>query len=94
MARRTHISLPVLALLALAGAALAAEAPVAVSPGNPSKLALVEGRCPTFSWGEVEGAKGYELVVYRLGVEGQETRPALRERFQGSVTSWTPSLSA
>lgn len=94
MARRTFISIPVFALLALAGTALAAETPVTVSPGNPSKLILVEGRCPTFSWGEVEGAKGYELVVYRLGEEGEEAKPALRQRFQGSVTSWTPGLDA
>jgi hypothetical protein len=31
----------------------AAQAPLAVSPGDASKLAVVESRCPTFSWGEV-----------------------------------------
>jgi hypothetical protein len=41
-------------------AALAAKQPVAVSPGDAAKLALIENRCPTFSWGSVAGAKGYE----------------------------------
>ena len=77
MARRTHISILVLALLALAGAALAAQTPVAVSPGNASKVALIDGRCPTFSWAGGEGAKSYELVVYRLGEEGEEAQPVL-----------------
>jgi hypothetical protein len=94
MARRTFISIPVLALLALAGAALAAEAPVAVSPGHASKLARVEARCPTFSWGEVEGAKSYELVVYRVGERGEQAEPLLRQSFPGSVESWTPSLDS
>jgi hypothetical protein len=81
-----------LVALAVAGATLAAEAPVAVSPGNTSTFALVEGRCPTFSWGAIAGANGYELVAYRLGAEGEEARETLRQRFRGAVTSWTPSL--
>jgi len=48
--------------------------------------------CPTFSWGSVEGAKSYELVIYRLREEGEEARPVLRQTFAGSVASWTPSL--
>ena len=82
----------VLLLFGFAGAGLAAEAPVAVSPGAASKLALIEGRCPTFSWGAVTGAKGYELVVYRLGEEGPAARPVLRESFAGTASSWTPAL--
>jgi hypothetical protein len=70
----------------------AAEVPLAVSPGHASKLVLVEARCPTFSWGDVEAARGYELVIYRLGKEGAEATPVLRESFAGSVNGWTPSL--
>ena len=81
-----------LLLFGLAVAALAIEAPVAVSPGDSSKLALVEDRCPTFSWGVVSGARSYALVVYRFGGESEEARPVLRETLVGSASSWTPSL--
>ncbi len=66
--------------------------PVAVSPGDASKLALVEGRCPTFSWGEVDGAKSYELVVYRVEQGSEEAEPVLSQRISGSALGWTPSL--
>jgi hypothetical protein len=92
MARRTYIWLPVLALLALAGAALAAETPVTVSPGNPSKLALIGDTCPAFSWAGGEGAQSYELVVYRVGEEGEEAEPVLRQNLPAPAYSWTPSL--
>ena len=81
-----------LLLLCFTGSAMAAEAPLAVSPGDALKLALVESRCPAFSWGAVSGAKSYELVVYLLGEENEEARPVLRRTFDGSVFSWTPSL--
>jgi hypothetical protein len=82
--------------MVLAGAAAlwAGEAPVAVSPGDASKVTLVEGRCPTFSWGEVAGAKLFELVVYRVGENGETTRQVQRRSFPGSVESWTPSLES
>ena len=41
---------------------------------------------------QVDGAKGYELVVYRLGDQGEEARKVLRREFVGSVFGWTPSL--
>ncbi len=81
-----------LLLLGFAGVGLASEAPVAVSPGDASKLAVVEARCPTFSWGSVERAKSYELVAYRIGEEGEKADVVLRQTFPGSVDSWTPSL--
>jgi hypothetical protein len=65
---------------------------VAVSPGDAAKVAQVEDRCPTFSWGEVKGATSYELVVYRLGEQGEESQPVLRQGFAGSVDGWTPAL--
>jgi len=79
-------------VLVLCSAAWGAEGPVAVSPGNTSKLALIGDTCPTFSWGEVEGAKSYELVVYRVSEQTDEAQPVLRETFAGSASSWTPSL--
>ncbi len=78
-------SVPVLALGAISHAATGP--PVAVSPGDASKLALIGDTCPTFSWGEVDGAKSYELVVYRIGEEGEEAEPVLRQTFAGSVSS-------
>ena len=81
-----------LILFAIPGVGLAAEAPVAVSPGDASRLVLVEGRCPTFSWGDVEGANSYELIVYRIGAEAEELDPVLQRSFPGSVETWTPSL--
>lgn len=64
--------------------------PQPVSPGAESRLVSVEIRCPTFSWGMVHGAAGYELVVYRLEDTAQGARPVLREKLLGSVSSWTP----
>jgi len=63
-----------------------------VSPGSPSDAALVEARCPAFSWAEVAGARSYELVVYQIDEDGEEPGPVLRQSFAGSVSSWTPSL--
>ena len=58
----------------------------------PDRVALVESRCPTFSWGSVPGARSYELVVYLLGEEAAATQPVVRLDFAGSVTGWTPSV--
>ena len=90
MRGRTSLLAVGIALVAF-GALWAAEIPVAVSPGSATG-AMIESRCPTFSWSEVEGAKSYALVVYRLGEESEETEPVLRQSFSGSVDSWTPSL--
>jgi hypothetical protein len=65
---------------------------VAVSPGDATKVALIRDDCPTFSWGEVEGAKSYDLVVYRLGEQNEHEEPVLRRSFPGSVYGWTPAL--
>jgi hypothetical protein len=78
--------------LAISSAGQAAKAPVAVSPGNDARLAQIADACPTFSWGATEGARRYQLVIYRLGGEGEEANPVLQESFPGSASSWTPSL--
>jgi hypothetical protein len=38
------------------------------------------------------GAEGYELVVYRVTGDSEDTTPVLRQSFSGSVFGWTPSL--
>jgi len=53
---------------------------------------VIGDACPTFSWGSVNGAKSYELVVYRIGAEGEEAEPVLRQAIAGSALGWTPSL--
>ena len=74
------------------GVASAGQAPQAVSPGDPEELALVEARCPTFSWAAVEDAESYDLVVYGVEGKGADTEPVLMETLAGGVTAWTPSL--
>ncbi len=84
-------------LLVLAGVAplarpgWAGECALAVSPGSPSG-SLIGDTCPTFSWGAFAGAKSYELVVYRLGDQGEEAEPLLTQHIAGSALAWTPSL--
>jgi hypothetical protein len=48
--------------------------------------------CPTFSWSGVEGATGYELMVYRAGPDG-ELEQILRVEVQGDARGWTPSAA-
>ena len=90
---RRGIYLAVLGALLAAAPGWGEEAPVAVSPGSEDG-ALIEDRCPTFSWGEVEGARGYDLVIYRLGEESEEAVPVLRQSFAGNVDGWTPALDS
>lgn len=76
------------------GQAAGRSAPVAVSPGLDSGIARV-GACPTFSWAQVEGATGYELVLYRAseddGVTEVGAEAVRRVRIPGQASSWTPS---
>lgn len=80
-----------LSLFFVAGGGLAAEAPIAVSPGS-SEGSKIEDRCPTFSWSEVEKASRYDLVVYRIGPEGETANRLLERQLPGAAQSWTPSL--
>ena len=70
----------------------AGAGPVAVSPGDAARLVLVADGCPTFSWGRVDGALHYELVIYRLGENGEEAERLFTRRVPGAALSWTPSL--
>ena len=70
-----------------------AQRPVAVSPGTPTGFATIADRCPTFSWGFVEGAESLELIVYALTDEDlEEVEPVLAVTLPGSANSWTPAL--
>lgn len=81
-------------LLAPAVAVATLPGPVPVSPGSDLGVAVVESRCPTFSWGSVAAARAYELIVYKLGEDGEPTAPELRRGFPAGVTSWTPTLES
>ena len=74
-----------------ATAGIAGSKPVAVSPGSLTGEVIGDS-CPTFSWGEVEGAKSYELVVYRIGAESGEPQPVWRHELPGSALGWTAPL--
>lgn len=78
-------------LLVFCSTVWGAEGPVAVSPGS-STGSLIGDSCPTFSWGIVEQAESYELVIYQVEKDNEDTEPVLRQSFPGSVHGWTPSL--
>lgn len=79
-------------LLAAAAGAAGSQEPLAVSPGDSTRLVLIADSCPTFSWVAVDGAQSYELVVYRIGAQSEEAEPVFTRRIAGSALSWTPSL--
>ncbi len=90
--RSTLIALTLAALTAVT-----ASATEGVSPGDTGRLAVVEVRCPTFSWGEDDGTVAYELVAYILPEDASQTAELTADtevmfaRVAGSATSWTPS---
>ena len=87
--------------IAAAGAVWAVDAPLGVSPGSLDRVATMRDGCTTYSWQEVEGASGYELVAYELaedaavdtGLDPEQVREVLFVRLPGGVTSWTPEVS-
>ncbi|MFW6012323.1 MAG: DUF1566 domain-containing protein [bacterium] len=72
---------------------VAAEAPVAGTPGTGPDGETVAA-CPTFHWGSVSSVDGYELVVYRLDAEGDESEVALRRSFPGAIDGWTAPIGS
>jgi hypothetical protein len=95
MVRQRLLGLTILATLVGSGiSAAAVEAPETVSPGSPEAIPVIAQSCPTFSWGAMDGARAYELVVYALAEEGDATpQPVLRVRLPGSASGWTPALA-
>lgn len=85
---------PIVLALALMASVVAASPgpPVPVSPAAEIGAAVVEHTCPTFSWGQVDGAAGYELVVYEL-TDGaaMSDEPALRAALPAGTAAWTPA---
>lgn len=79
------------ALAAVGTLAAALQAPAPGSPGTLQTAVHIERSCPTFSWAEVAGARGYEIVVYRVdrGVEAED--PVLRTAVPAPSASWTPA---
>ncbi len=80
-----------LLLLTVPAAGADGSESVAVSPGSATGT-LIGDPCPTFSWGSVATARSYDLVVYRLGENGEDAQPVLRETLSGSANGWTPAL--
>jgi len=94
MTRLTLTAIPAFVLFVLAAPVLAAEAPVAVSPGNAAKLAVIGDACPTLSWTASSTATSYELVIYAVGESEGESTELLSRRLPGGATSWTPALDS
>lgn len=72
--------------------AAATSGPSGVSPGRPDESALIDTRCPTFSWTAEPDAAGYEIVVLEWTPGVGEREPTLRQTIAGGAVSWTPSL--
>lgn len=91
---RTTLSIALLGV----GSAFAATPPTPVSPLSDTGLAVVEARCPTFSWTTVPNRGGYELVVYRVSGDGDQLSvdavPTLTKKLPGAANSWTPTMEA
>jgi hypothetical protein len=97
-----RIAPKIILVLCGSAAAVSAQIPGGVSPGLVDRIAETVARCPTFSWQEVPGVVGYELVAYALleGVEPAAVTSAelgpeeevLYARVPGGATNWTPAL--
>jgi len=77
------------------------SSPLLVSPGNESKIAVIEQDCPTFSWTTVDWATGYQVAVFETEVDAKLTyeeiaamkAPKLFREINGHASSWTPSAT-
>jgi len=104
---RARIQLGVVSTLAAAIVAVTmvagAEGPQCVSPGVADRVAVIEARCPTFTWALVPGAAFNELLVYELpemfeieaglDLDWELATEVLYTRLPGGATSWTPTLA-
>ena len=98
--RKSVGSIAIAGLAAWLGAEVAwCAAPATVSPGRTKEWAVVEGRCPSFSWTLPPEASAVELAVFGLSATADptlshlaEAELVLFERLPGATSSWTPSL--
>lgn len=90
---------PTAALIAIVAVMLGATIAVAsegVSPGAFDRMAMVDTRCPTFSWGMDGDAAAYDFVAYALTEDATNALKLSSEtevlftRVAGNATSWTP----
>jgi hypothetical protein len=71
-----------------------AKASIGVSPGHMTRFVRVIDVAPTFNWAAVRGAKGYNLIVYKVSKSAggeMEMSKALEVKISGSASGWTPS---
>ena len=56
-----------LGLLLISNAVISQSSTVlTVSPGGLNEPTQIADACPTFSWGSIPGASGYELAVFHI----------------------------
>ncbi len=78
------------AAVLLLTAPLAAASTETLSPGSIGGGATIETACPTFLWALDPEARGYELVVYRLGEDGSPAaRPEVEKSLPAGAGGWT-----
>lgn len=79
------ISVFAVSLVVWAGSGNSAPEPVSPRQSIPSL-------CPTFSWASIMEATGFELVIYRLDVDGEVSEtPELKVELPAGTRSWSPS---
>ena len=61
-----------------------------VSPGAADRLVDATSACPTFTWGGVDGAIAYELVVLDVG-DAENPLLVYSRRIEGAAFAWAPS---
>ena len=83
------LTLLVVALVPLRAAGQLPSVPVAVSPGSPVTSEPLGGACVTFCWSGVDGAIGYELVLFEAEESG-ELETVFQTRVPGDARAWSP----
>ncbi|MCK5681731.1 hypothetical protein KAI46_13060, partial [bacterium] len=101
--RRSSEIMAIIFLLICGSVSTTVADSVTISPGSGEAITFVNECCPTFSWAAVEGAGGYELVIFT--VQGSEkimtdtlydelvqvSEPTLTTQIPAPALSWTPA---
>ena len=88
--KNVEIGALLLVLLGPMAAIASPEAPSPISPGNGSRIVLVERRCPTFSWTDAAAAGHYQIAVHEISDE--EPSEVFLWEIPVGASSWTPSI--